>query len=590
MQDLEIIKRDSFSPAYSDDKSIVEVNLELPDEEWKRIRFTREAYEEFLQIIVKCMGFEKGKGIKIEHTRLHGRNALRKYKNPITNEIETKETEIPILDPEEKDEKGEFYRDYFRIETTIDEEGGTEMDLLDFSHPDMGVSIGKIVNSIISVWNEGYQTSLNQKLWVWKHNPSESPMKFVWINEFVQRLTTQLKYKTKANEKYEGKGKEYWNEIRHQVIIKADKYMPRYRTLGGKRTLVDEGGVCDDSQLILGLLLSNPKYLNFEDCNLEDFEDMIYVRDLAKKCEGDPCFYHPIEVIWKSKTWRLDDYVTEIPKQLMTESEIRRSNPKMKYHPNPPQRKRELEGKLLAFNNTEYGCRAWIVKEATFCGKYRLTARKVVINRNNRDSFIVTSGIKNLNDKEESSKKDIVDLVAKILGKSDSKTQQKLKTENPEMSEEQMWEYFFEGGEKKSDKSRTVMPLSPRELPIPAKGLDLIAAKILNYEDSQYKNDKEKQDAAAQLSLHKHRLSAKLIEIGQFLEWWLDLREAFVEKELFAKDVTGKYHPHSSSDSDWLNETWYEIELPLKILGSGVRTLFDSEINHEERDIVDMGG
>ena len=57
-----------------------------------------------------------------------------------------------------------------------------------------------------------------------------------------------------------------------------------------------------------------------------------------------------------------------------------------------------------------------------------------------------------------------------------------------------------------------------------------------------------------------------------------------MNKELFAKDVSDTYHPHE----DYVATPWYEIELPLKILGESIRNVFDQEYDHAERDIVTM--
>lgn len=528
-----------FTPVLTDDRKAVEINLELAGEERKRIRFTHKAYNGFLDILVKAMGFGKGKGVDLEWV-------------------------VP------DDDKLAYY------DISLSERPDTGKRILD------KYNLGQIVNQIIELWEKQPNPF---EVGSWKHNLGLSPMKFVWINEFFQRLASHLRYRTKVSKKYDGRGEEYWDEIRDKVNIEADRYMPRYRTIGGKETLVDEGSVCDDPQLILGLLLSNWQYLEFDDCIFDGFEDMVYVRNLSEKCEGGPCSYHPIEVVWMSVTHRLDNHVMRIPDPT-SPADVQRREERFRHWPNSGQRRRDLNGNLLAFEDNEFLCRAWIVKEATFCGKYRLAARKVVINRN-KDDFIVTTGIIDLDEKGTElepaySKKDTRDLLATIFGKSDSGRQKKLKAEHPEMGPEQMWEYYYEGSERKADESKPIMPLSPRELPITDKGLELIASKILNYDGSEGKSDKEKKDAAAELSLTKHRLSAKLIEIGQFLGWWNDLSEVFVEKGLFSKDVSGKYHP----DLDCLGEPWYDVELPLRILGDGVRTLFGTEYDHEERMIV----
>ena len=152
------------------------------------------------------------------------------------------------------------------------------------------------------------------------------------------------------------------------------------------------------------------------------------------------------------------------------------------------------------------------------------------------------------------------------------------------MNEKQMREYFIKGGKREVDNSRTIMPSSPRELPITDKGVMLIANKMVDYDETEGKSDKERLKILEARSVDKHRLGAKLIEIGKFLGWWNDLSEVFVNKELFAKDVSDTYHPHE----DYVATPWYEIELPLKILGESIRNVFDQEYDHAERDIVTM--
>ena len=68
-------------------------------------------------------------------------------------------------------------------------------------------------------------------------------------------------------------------------------------------------------------------------------------------------------------------------------------------------------------------------------------------------------------------------------------------------------------------------------------------------------------------------MGSKLIEIGQLLEWWSDLGDVFYDTfSLFDREKSTQI-----------------AELPLRILGSGIRQAFDNEYDHEERDVVTKG-
>jgi hypothetical protein len=219
--------------------------------------------------------------------------------------------------------------------------------------------------------------------------------------------------------------------------------------------------------------------------------------------------------------------------------------------------------------------RAWLVRESCFCGKSRITAQKTFLERGthfentNESERAVTTGIKELDstgsveDLLESG--DLTELITTIFDNNDPKKLLELNTQD-------------------IDLDNASPPVSVRELPFTGKGLEFIAESIGDYisfmrglhrfipdqeisiEERKIQDD-DRRKYEANLRVIKHRLGNKLIEIGNFLEWWPDLgpimRDHFVRKTR-GEDGTEKF----------------ELSLPFQTFGEGLKNAFDSEFEH----------
>ena len=509
-----------FSPVLSDDRESIEFDLNVAfhggrldtsashNSNKKIIRFTEKAFNEFLGIIVKVLAFDSKEKFELGWKKREDHGGAR----------------------------GVYHYGFSWMD-------GTRLKIED------GKNLGTVINIILKVWSEENELE-DSGTFEWINDPAKSPMKFVWINEFFQGLASRLSNKTKASKEYDGIGKDYWDEIRGQLAIQIDEHIARYASLPSSKILVNEGSICDDPNLILGLLLSSEYYLHFEDCVFSDREECVYLRNLRKRCGGKDCSYYAMDVIWNSET------------QTKWASESRK-----RY--------------ILNFSEDyeSHNSRAWLIRESCFCGKSRIAAQKTFLERGthfentNELERIVTTGIKELD--STSSVEDLIgsgdltELIATIFDNNDPK---KLLELNDNRTD--------------NDLDNVSPPVSVRELPFTGKGLELIAESIedkidfmkgnyrlipdqeISIEEHKIQED-ERRKSEANLRVIKHRLGTKLIEIGNFLAWWPDLGP------IMRRHFTRRAHGEDGAGKS-------EFTLPLQIFGDGLKNAFDWEFEHSD--------
>lgn len=513
-----------FNPVLSDDRESIEFDLNVTfhggrldtsashNSNKKIISFTEKAFNEFLGIIVKVLDFDSEEKFELFWKKCEDHRGVR----------------------------GVYYYGFSWM-------NGTCLEIED------GKNLGEVINIILKVWSEENELE-DSGTFEWINDPAKSPMKFVWINEFFQGLASRLSNKTKASKEYEGIGKDYWDEIRGQLAIQIDEHIARYASLPGSKIIVNEGSICNDPNLILGLLLSSELYLHFEDCVFTGQEEMVYHRNIRKICGGEKCIYYGMEIIWKSytkKKWSPEESWVGYPLTFFD------------YNENPD---REL-----------LDSRAWIIREKCFCGKSRLTANKTIMEKNTHMTMgvyetsedAIITGIKELDSTDsvedliESG--DLTELITTIFDSNDPKKLLELNDNRTDI-----------------DLDNVSPPVSVRELPFTGKSLEFIAKSIednieffrgyLRIDPNQEISIEERkiqENESKRLRVIKHRLGNKLIEIGNFLEWWPDIGP--IMRSHFTRRTYGKDGAEKS-----------EFTLPLQIFGNGLKNAFDWDFEYSD--------
>ena len=157
-----ILSEIPFSPVLASDGKSVDINLGISAEENKNIKFTEKAYNEFLGVIVKALEFNKKEKFDLSWSKIEDHLGLR----------------------------GMYHYSFSWM-------NGTNLEI------DEGENIGAVINDMIDMWvGEDSLEANSSGTFEWKHNPVSKPMKFVWINELFNRLTSYLNYDTKESKKY----------------------------------------------------------------------------------------------------------------------------------------------------------------------------------------------------------------------------------------------------------------------------------------------------------------------------------------------------------------------------------------------------
>ena len=472
MNDSEDVQTQAFAPSYDIREKKIEINLEAGESKHDRtLSCSVEAYNEFLKIIANSLDFDKKEKLDLKWDE-----ATEEYSVTFSWSEGFEVTSIPKR-----------------------------------------ATIPEIINEIVEAWsNENDLEESNTQSW--KHAEDLKYMKILWINKLFQRLIKI--WDPKVNLEKEGYGR-----IIKNVGKELNKYMPTVQKIGSVNAVIGNGEICKDPKLILGLIISNPEeFFIFKDCEPHiDLMPQIYFYDLAKHYSDS---YFGVDIVWESKTKRLDSWVAEGSGNTFIGHD-----------------KEDSYDWRLPFNHhdinenedfyTEIDVRSWIVDERTFTKKRRLVAKKFVFERTGEEKLVTTS-VKKIGWKEEITDNDKIKLLKTIFG-------------SVNISEEKY------------------RPLSNREIPFSDKGIEFIAKKIIGAKETDFSKEN-----LVKGRVDKHRLGSKLIEIGQLLEWWSDLGDVFYDTfSLFDREKSTQI-----------------AELPLRILGSGIRQAFDIEYDHEERDVV----
>jgi len=321
---------------------------------------------------------------------------------------------------------------------------------------------------------------------------------------------------------YEKKG---YGSIIEKVGKELNKYMPTIQKIGSVNAVIGEGEICEDPKLILGLIVSNPEeFFIFKDCEAHgDMMPWIYYQDLVTDMSDT---YYGVDIVWESKTRRLDGWIASgIESAFISHDEEEQYDWRLPFDCHDINKEETLYKEL--------DVRSWIVDERTFTKKRRLVAKKFVFERTG-DEKIVTTCIREIGWKDEITDENKIELLKTIFGSVNT-------------SEEKY------------------RPLSNREIPFSDKGIEFIVKKLIGAKENDYSKEN-----LVKSRVDKHRLGSKLIEIGQLLEWWDDLGELFYTV----------FSTHNEATSKKM------ADLPLRVLGSGIRKVFDMEYDHPERDVV----
>ena len=463
MNKHEDVQTQAFAPIYNIREKTIDINLESGI-----LSCSVKAYNQFLKIITKSLEFHRKEKLEIEWSEDH--------------------------------------EDYY---VTFEWTGGIEVTSIP-----KGSTIPDIINKVINAWVKE-DTLDNSETQPWKHAEDLRYMKILWINKLFQRLIKAWDPKFVGNE----------HGILKRVGKQLSEYMPIIQRIGSIDAVIGEGRICEDPKLLLGLILSNPEeFFVFKDCEPHsDLMPDIYFNDPVKHYSDS---YFGVDIVWQSKTERLDSWVAEgSGNRFIGHDKEDSFDWRLPFDCHNINKDPDYYG--------EIDVRSWIVDERTFSKKRRLVAKKFVFERTGEEKLVTTS-IKKIGWKAVITDKDKIELLKTIFG-------------SVNISEEKY------------------RPLSSREIPFSDKGIEFIAKKIIGAKETDFSKEN-----LVKARVDKHRLGSKLIEIGQLLEWWSDLGDVFFESfSVFDREKSEKI-----------------AELPLRVLGSGIRKAFDIEYDHEERDVV----